>query len=141
MTENQKTRIAGLRAKGMGYGSIAQELGIPVNTIKSYCRRNDLGGNAKVEVPAQVLTGDISRCVNCGKEIHQIAKQKPKRFCCDKCRNLWWNSHLDQVKRKAIHKYQCPNCGTEFEVYGSRPRKYCCHECYVADRFGGGSNE
>lgn len=141
MTENQKTRIAGLRAKGMGYGKIAQELGVPVNTIKSYCRRNSLGGNASVEVPVKALSGETSYCENCGKEIHQIAKQKKKRFCCDKCRNLWWNAHLDQVKRKAVYKYKCPHCGTEFEVYGNSLRKYCCHECYVADRFGGGGDE
>lgn len=137
MTENQKTRIAGLRAKGIGYGKIAQELGVPVNTIKSYCRRNSLGGNAKVEGPAQVLTGDISRCENCGKEIHQLAKQKPKRFCCDKCRNLWWNSHLDQVKRKANYSFVCPVCRKTFTAYGNSNRKYCSLDCYFEDRFGG----
>ena len=39
MTENQKTQIAKLRAAGLGYGKIAQQLGMSLNTVKSYCRR------------------------------------------------------------------------------------------------------
>ena len=78
----------------------------------------------------------IGKCQNCDKEIWQAPHLKPRKFCCDKCRNLWWNSHLDQVKRKAIYKYVCPQCGAEFEAYGNRRRKYCSHECYIKDRFG-----
>lgn len=141
MTENQKKQIARMRANGTGYGKIAQEMGISLNTIKSYCRRNKLNGNAAEETPAAVLSGVETKCENCGKVIRQIAKQKKKRFCCDKCRNEWWNSHLDLVKRKAVYKYVCPHCKKEFEVYGNSHRKYCCHECYIADRFGGGGND
>ena len=72
----------------------------------------------------------ISFCKNCGKEIIQVAKQKPKRFCCDKCRILWWNCHLDQVKRKAYYQRQCPYCGKVFQAYGDKSRKFCSLECY-----------
>ena len=141
MTDNQKAQIIKLRAAGNGYGKIAQTLGISLNTVKSFCRRNDINGNIAIE-PSVTLTGETTACENCGREIQQIAKRKKKRFCCDKCRNEWWNSHLDQVKRKAVYDFKCPHCGKEFNIYGDRRRKYCSHECYIADRFkGGGSNE
>ena len=88
-----------------------------------------------------ILTGETTACENCGREIQQIAKRKKKRFCCDKCRNEWWNSHLDQVKRKAVYDFRCPCCGKEFHIYGDKRRKYCSHECYIADRFKGGDGD
>lgn len=137
MTDKQKAQIIKLRAAGNGYGKIAQTLGISVNTVKSFCRRNDIRENT-VGGPSVVLTGEVTTCENCGREIQQIAKQKKKHFCCDKCRNEWWNTHLDQVKRRAVYTFTCPQCGREFQVYGDRRRKYCSHECYIADRFKGG---
>lgn len=134
MTENQKAQICALRKQGVGYMKIAQQTGISQNTIKSFCRRNNLTGTEKPNVP--VADGSVCEC--CGKAMVQIEGRKKKRFCCDACRNKWWNAHLDRVQRKAIYKYKCPNCGKEFEVYGNSRRKYCCHECYVEHRFGGG---
>lgn len=137
MTDNQKFQIIKLRTTGNGYGKIAQTLGISVNTVKSFCRRNEISGDTVIE-PSAMLTGEITACENCGREIQQIARRKKKRFCCDKCRNEWWNSHLDQVKRKAVYDLKCRYCGKEFHIYGDRRRKYCSHECYIADRFKGG---
>ena len=137
MTDNQKSQIIKLRTAGNGYGKIAQALGISLNTVKSFCRRNDINGASAVE-PSVQLTGESTCCENCGREIQQIAKRKKKRFCCDKCRNVWWNSHLDRVKRKAVYDFRCLHCGKEFHIYGDKRRKYCSHECYIADRFKGG---
>lgn len=134
MTENQKAQICALRKQGAGYMKIAQQTGISQNTIKSFCRRNNLTAQETADVPA----GEQSVCEGCGKPMVQKNSGKKKRFCCDACRNKWWNAHLDIVKREAIYKYQCPNCGKAFEVYGNSHRKYCCHECYVEHRFGGG---
>ena len=105
------------------------------NTVKSFCRRNP------VTKTLEESHEEITFCENCGRAIKQIAKQKKKRFCCDKCRNEWWNAHLDQVKRKAVYDFKCPHCGTTFHVYGDKRRKYCSHACYIADRFNGGSHE
>ena len=132
MTNLEKHKIMTLREKGYGYVKIAKELGISVNTVKSFCRRNI---THKVE---SELTGETTSCENCGQEIRQIAKQKRKRFCCDKCRNIWWNSHLGQVKRKAVYHFTCPQCGKDFSIYGDKRRKYCSHECYITARFKGG---
>ena len=136
MTDNQKIQIIKLRTAGDGYGKIAQKLGISLNTIKSFCRRNDLVVGA--EISDTKVTKEITRCENCGQEIRQIAKQKRKRFCCDKCRNAWWNNHLGQVKRKTVYHFTCPQCGKEFHIYGDKRRKYCSHDCYIAARFKGG---
>lgn len=140
MTDNQKAQIIKLRAAGNSYGKIAQALGISLNTVKSFCRRNAIT-KAKVDEFSPVTTGEITYCDNCGKAIQQIAKQKRKRFCCDKCRNAWWNRHLDQVKCQTVYDFKCPHCGKEFHIYGDKRRKYCSHTCYIADRFKGGRNE
>ncbi len=141
MTEKQKAEIIKLRKAGSGYGKIAQTIGVPLNTVKSFCRRNTVL-ETMVEESEALSNREITSCDNCGKSIMQIAKQKKKRFCCDKCRNKWWNGHLEQVKRKAVYDFKCPHCGKVFQVYGDKRRKYCSHSCYIADRFkGGASNE
>lgn len=126
MTENEKKRVSELRSAGLGYTAISKQLSISVNTVKSYCRRNSL--------PSLKAT---KTCEQCGKPIVQNPKYKPKRFCCDACRNKWWNSHLHLVKRKAIYTFTCPACGREFQKYGEKRVKYCSHQCYINDRFGG----
>ena len=109
ISDKQKQRIEMLRSLGYGYRKVAGKLGLNLNSVKSYCQRNGLGG---------------------------VAKRKKKRFCCDKCRNEWWNSHLELIKRKAYYEHTCQGCGKTFTSYGDRDRKYCCHECYVKERFG-----
>lgn len=138
MTDNQKSQIIKLRAAGNGYGKIARMIGISPNTVKSFCRRNNISIETKEDTATNIL-GETTHCENCGREIQQVAKRKKKRFCCDKCRNAWWNSHLDQVKRKAVYTFKCPNCGRDFQIYGDKRRKYCSHECYIADRYKGGA--
>lgn len=136
MTDAQKIQISNLRAEGLGYKRIAEQMGISENTIKTYCRRNGLGGKAATEEQA-----DKHVCLYCGVEVKQNPGRKEKKFCSDKCRNKWWNEHLDRVNRKAMYEYECPHCKKPFTVYGNSHRKYCSHECYIADRFGGGSSE
>lgn len=99
MTEEQKSQIKAFRNNGLGYKLIAKELGISVNSVKSFCRRNEHYDTPKDETP---------RCEQCGKALQNIPGQKKKRFCSDRCRQTWWNSHLDIVKRKAVYVYICP---------------------------------
>ncbi len=135
MTKEQKAIISSMRDKGVGYGTIARRLGISENTVKSYCRR-------RVQKKQTVQQDNIEhRCLYCGVPVKQNEGRKEKKFCSDKCRNKWWNSHLDMVDRRAIREITCANCGKTFTVYGNAPRKYCCHECYIEHRFGGIDNE
>ena len=76
-------------------------------------------------------------CEYCGKDVKQLPGRKLKRFCSDKCRMAWWNQHQENVNRKANYDYVCAYCGKAFTAYGNANRKYCSHECYIEDRFGG----
>lgn len=145
----QKKQIEQLRAEGVGYGAIAGQLGISVNTIKAYCKRNGLGGIKVVvgesikekarkeiiaEMPIQAKPEQACRC--CGEPLVQLMGRKEKRFCSDRCRNKWWNAHLDKVKRRANYDFVCAYCKKAFISYGNKNRKYCSHSCYIEDRFG-----
>lgn len=35
----------------------------------------------------------------------------------------------------------CRHCKKEFISYGNKERKYCSHNCYIRERFGGDKNE
>lgn len=138
MTDRQEERIRKMKAGGCGYVRIAQELGLSENTVKSFCRRKGL--NRTAADTALPEKGDKGACPCCGAEVRQNPGRKAKRFCSDKCRNAWWNSHLDQVQRKAHYDFVCAYCKKPFTAYGNVGRKYCSHACYVADRFGGGAD-
>lgn len=134
MREIQKEQITFLRTQGHGYGKIAETLDIPKETVKSYCKRNSLGGvKAGNNLDAKTI---LPFCKQCGNPIKQKSGQKMRKFCCDRCRQIWWNIHPDKVVKKAIYTFTCQHCGAEFSSYGNAERKYCSHECYIAERFG-----
>ena len=137
MNDMQRQQIKDLRAKGYGYGRISQILGISTNTIKTFCKRNGMGGVADNQTPD---AAEMHFCLCCGIPVEQNSGRKEKKFCSDKCRNQWWNAHLDKVNRKAQYVFVCAYCKKPFRVYGNKNRKYCSHECYIHDRFGGGSH-
>lgn len=138
MNEFQKTQINNMRCEGLGYKAIAKELDISENTVKSFCRRNNL---TKAEnISTITYTEDKNYCKNCGELVEQNDKKKKKQFCSDKCRMEWWNTHRELVHHKNIHTKLCPGCNKEFKYYGKAERKYCSYACYIADRFGGRNN-
>jgi hypothetical protein len=120
MDKEQRGRALSLRKQGLSHAVIAKELSLSVNTVKSFCRRHE----------AKKLL-----CRSCGKPLEQIPKRKPKSFCCKGCRETWWKTHRDEMQRKAFYRIACACCGKEFDSYGNKNRKYCCHPCYIKDRF------
>ncbi len=134
MNDKERQQIQALRKENKSYGAIAQVLGLSVNTVKTYCRNHDLGG---VAVEVKYKPGETRPCAYCGSPVKQNPKRKEKRFCSDFCRTRWWSSHLYEVKRKAYYERECPSCHKIFMVYGNKVQKYCCHACYIKDRFGG----
>lgn len=138
MTLFQKGHVLRMRSEGKSYSKIAAYLGISENTIKSFCQRNNLGvSNAalKVENVSNNGTEALNFCKNCGKTIEQRSGKKPRKFCSDKCRMTWWNSHTEEVSKKSIYHLECEACNKPFESYGNMNRKYCTHSCYINDRF------
>lgn len=134
MTDKEKKQIAEYREQGHSYTEISKMMDLSINSIKTYCRRNKLGGGAAYEAPV-ILSDHV--CEQCKKPVLQNPGRKLKRFCSDKCRMKWWNTHMDQVKRKANYEFTCACCGKTFTAYGNAGRKYCSHGCYIEDRFGG----
>lgn len=124
MTALEKQRIAKMRHDKRSYTEIADALGISVNTIKTFCRRNKLSDTDLAEV---------CTCLNCGCKITK-GKYRPRKFCSDKCRMSWWNSHLELVNRSAHYSFVCAYCGSDFTVYGNAHRRFCSRDCYLKAR-------
>lgn len=127
MTLEEKTQIKKMRLSGESYSKISQTLKLSENTIKSFCRRNNLQGYEEV--------GILENCKNCGTSLINTEKHKPKKFCSDNCRLNWWKNNKDQIKKKALYIIKCSNCGLKFESYGNSKRKFCSHKCYIDSRF------
>jgi len=136
LTPYQKEHIQRLRNEGKGYKRIAALLGLSDNTVKSFCRRNNLDGVTEQKSENKVENKKSSPfCKNCGKPIEIRQGVKPRKFCCDECRLSWWNRHADQVSKKAIYHLECAGCRKAFDSYGNKKRKYCTHDCYINTRF------
>lgn len=137
MNKQQKEHIIALRAKGISYGKIAAELGLSVNTVKSFCQRNKDGELVSKE---ERKTEPIDKCAQCGAKLLQQLGHRRKRFCSTACRMAWWRAHPDQMKRNVWHSARCCYCGKLFSYYGNRPRKYCGLECYQQQRVAQGGD-
>ena len=122
MTDEQKRQIGSYRTRGKSYRQIAELMNMPISTVKTFCSRNFKSKSG-------------SLCEQCGMPVEQTPGRKHKRFCTDRCRMSWWNSHQDLVKRKANYFITCQHCGKSFISYGNKHRKYCCHECYIEERY------
>ena len=48
MTDLEQRRIVVLRSEGKSYNAISHELKLSVNTVKTFCRRNRLGGDKRL---------------------------------------------------------------------------------------------
>lgn len=116
MTDAQKAQIFKLYGMNNSYAEIAEEMGMKKETVKAFIRRH------RNDAP-------VVRCENCGKIIYQVPKQKPKRFCSDKCRSSWWNNHREEQRKMALYTFNCNYCGKKFTVYGKKNAKYCSVEC------------
>ena len=77
MTKGEKLLIAQYRAQGMGYTAIADALGMPKNTVKSFCQRNGLGKD--ITGSAEPVPDHI--CRQCGRPLEQSVHRKTRRFC------------------------------------------------------------
>lgn len=127
MTEDQKNLINKLRSEGYGYLKISQEIGVSVNTVKSYCRRNEI---------SSMIKETITSCEQCGKPI-DVSRRITKRFCSDTCRNKWWNTNS---KPRTRYSAVCPACGVVINMHRRNEKKYCSHACYIKTRYKNGDN-
>ena len=126
MTDNERNRVIELQHKGYGYKRIASAIGLPVNTVKSFCFRHPIRDD-------EILKSK-GLCRNCRTPIEQTPHKRKKLFCSDSCRMAWWNAHPEKVKRKAYYTLTCRCCGKQFESYGNVHRQFCSRSCYAQFR-------
>lgn len=133
MTDIQKEKIREMRKEGQSYSQIALILEINENTVKAFCRRNNLGAieNTKLKEEKEICTV----CKHCNKPLTQGTKGQPKKFCSEECRRAWWKVNEIQLNKKAYYTLICAGCGAKFESYGNKNRKFCGHACYINNRF------
>lgn len=155
MDSGLERKAGALMAAGYGYRRIAEALGLPVNTVKSWCRRHrntetagagqvdaETGGaDAEAAMPpehaAMPAAGGVPvLCPSCGALVPQTRGRKTKRFCSDACRMRWWNAHPEEIRHRTVREVECAHCGKAFDAYGGARRRYCCRACYFADRYG-----
>lgn len=116
MTKTERERLEQLRRSGISPRSIAEELHIPLETIRTYCKRHPLQESADY-------------CPVCAKRLVHTAHRRKKRFCSDSCRRAWWKAHPEALKRKQPYHCVCHNCGTAFDTH--RPEaSFCSMACY-----------
>ena len=138
MTESEKQQIQELRLEGMGYKAIAAIMGMTRDRVRSYCKRNGLGGGAQVVVlNVEERIKNHQLCTCCKKPLKQKGRGWARKFCSEDCRRTWWKENAQARKRNetAVYHFTCHQCGKDFSVYGNRKRKYCCHDCYINSRY------
>lgn len=144
MTRDQQEEIRRLRDCGEGYKRIAAMLGLSVNTVKSFCQRENAKQAAlrpintdhcHTSLPQGNVTGKAV-CLRCGKPVAQIPGRRKRFFCSDACRMGYWRN----LARPVGGIRRCAGCGKVLLGH-DRTRKYCRHACYIAHRFGTAQKE
>ena len=138
MTEIERANILALREEGRTLQEIAQELSLPINTVKSFIFRSCRPNPEREETDTEPLPTSpdrvVRRCLFCGQPVTQPPHRKEKKCCSATCRSHWWNQNAAQSKGKSLRLRKCAYCGETFRAYGQR--KYCSHTCYISARFG-----
>ena len=122
MTENDKKIILQMRKRGLSYGSIAKQLNLNENTIKTFFRR---GSFKQIGLS----------CLLCGNDLLPTLKGRKRKFCSEECRRQWWKTHEELKNRKTFYTIICAYCGKTFESYGNKKKRYCNHACYINARY------
>lgn len=137
MTISQKAIIQQMRTEGQSYAHIANSLGVSVNTVKSYGKRNEIfqKNNSINTVISNKNNEKHIACLKCRKPLIHATRGKPKKFCSETCRRAWWKFNDNQSNRQAWYTLTCVGCGSEFNSYGNKNRKFCSHSCYIKTRY------
>lgn len=127
MTEKQAASIAALRRQKMSLSKIAVQVGLSINTVKSWCYRH----------PIEEADGAV--CVQCGGPLLLKLGSKQKRFCSDRCRAKWWSAHPEARKLRKPYAHICRFCHSVFET-NRQGSAYCSIACYSKARQKGAPN-
>ena len=137
-------KIPELRASGMGYKAIAYVLGLSRDTVRGFLQK--VWSKRKCRGYAEKTWNSKLKTECCALTVQSLLNPKhhgrKRKFCCDECRREWWKQNADKINRShdAMYQCECSYCHKQFISYGNKHRKYCSHECYIKDRFGGTEN-
>ncbi|WP_261309274.1 helix-turn-helix domain-containing protein [Streptococcus uberis] len=137
MNENQRRQIWAMRRQGHGYGTIAQAVNLPRDAVRKFCnRRPELKGYGHV-VQRMIEEQGYDYCLTCDTKLDHKLVGRPKKFCSDRCRAIWWRDTQNQhdKTKTAYDELTCQNCGRSFLSYANPTRKFCGHPCYIEHRF------
>jgi len=138
MTSEEKREAVHMRQSGQSYSKIAAALGVSENTIKSFCRRNAVDIENK---SGRDENGDHTLfCRQCGALLKRKGAGRPRKFCSDACRRMWWKANKNRLNKQAYYTLTCAGCGIQFKSYGNRNRKFCSHPCFIKNRFQKGAD-
>ncbi len=115
--ENKKTIIE-MRKANKSYDYIASQLGLTKSAVQNVCRQAGLAGKKAKQRKRCKHCGALlpecrqaglagkkakqrKRCKHCGALLPEDAPKR-KIFCCQKCREDWWNKHQHLVHKRAI---------------------------------------
>ncbi len=118
MTDKEKTTIDNVAASRTSITDISEKLHISRNTVKSYLQRKK--------------TVDV--CLSCGAVLTHIPKKKKKKFCSDKCRMHYWNTHPNEMSHINAVVIKCEVCGKDVLSYRKKTRRFCSRECAAKGR-------
>lgn len=163
MTEIQKQQIAALRTKGLVFAEIANKMNLSINSVKSYCRRNEIVPDTTATTDAATAidtidtiqnqehidepTADVlpesyceprTACKLCGETLVNTPGHRQKTFCSAFCQRKYWRQNRSLMRHPSFITTTCPNCGHTFSDYAGHKRKYCSHTCYIKARYGKG---
>ena len=98
VTTLQEEQIRQLRSQGVGYRQIANQLNLSRDTVRNYCKANNLNGYREaVQANIQRMLEDDEVCTYCGSLLEQPRTGRKKHFCNDTCRRKWWNQNRDKI--------------------------------------------
>lgn len=139
MTKEERKKVIELRKSGMSANKIATIIPAPLNTLKSYIKRN----KSKLLEDEKIRDNEDERkkenescskktiCKNCGNEITINSYFKPRVFCNKKCKEHFYNKKKNIEKRKTLIEKKCLFCNESYKIYESKHSKFCSHDCYI----------
>ena len=125
MTKRQKNSVQALRTIGWTYAKIAETIGIPMDTVKSFCYRQKVAIQKTHDADGNPL------CRHCSKRLYQNTRGRSRSFCNDRCRYEWWNRYRPLLGSESTVTLTCHRCKSQFSAYAFQNRKYCSVDCYT----------
>lgn len=94
--------IIKLKSEGMKINEIAEQLNLPVGTVKSklfrHKEKETVTMNEVLISEAIVNNETKNLCKMCGKEMSIVAGKRKKEFCCDYCRVKYWRKNRNESR-------------------------------------------